>query len=390
MHAVLISTRRFLHTADWQIGRQYGQFDPQDAAILEEARLEVIAKIATLATQRTVDAVLVAGDVFDTQAVSDRTIRRLFAAMQGFSGPWVLIAGNHDAALAESIWTRALRLGCVPMNVHIPQQPEIVLLEACQTAILAAPLNQRHTYDDVTQVFDRMETPAGWLRIGLAHGSVSGRLPESADVSNPIAADRATRASLDYLALGDWHGCLQIDERTWYAGTPETDRFRGNEPGAVLDVQMAQAGALPQVARVDVGKFRWTTVPASIVVPSDVERLGAQVALLGADDVVELRVSGDANVQTWEALNVVIDTLSAQVRSLRVDTSTLNLLPDQGDLAALGASGYVVEVAQTLHDLQSDPVQAHTAREALRLLLQYERELSASTLSSPSTTRQAS
>ena len=45
MHAVLTSTRHFLHTADWQIGRQYGQFDPQDAAILEEARLEVIAKI---------------------------------------------------------------------------------------------------------------------------------------------------------------------------------------------------------------------------------------------------------------------------------------------------------------------------------------------------------
>jgi len=385
MHAVLTSTRHFLHTADWQIGRQYGQFDPQDAAILEEARLEVIAKIATLAMQRQVDAVLVAGDVFDTQAVSDRTIRRLFAAMQGFSGPWVLIAGNHDAALAESVWTRALRLGCVPANAHMPQQAGIVLLEDSQTAILAAPLNQRHTYDDVTQVFDRMETPAGWLRIGLAHGSVSGRLPESADVSNPIAPDRAARASLDYLALGDWHGCLQIDERTWYAGTPETDRFRGNEPGAVLDIHIAHAGALPQVARVDVGRFKWTTVPANIVVPSDVERLGAQVAALGADDVVELRVSGDANVQTWEALNGVIDTLSAQVRSLRVDTATLNLLPDQGDLAALGASGYVVDVAQTLHDLQSDPAQAHTAREALRLLLQFERELSPS----PSATREA-
>ena len=369
-------TRHFLHTADWQIGRQYGQFDPQDAAILEEARLEVVAKIATLAMQRDVDAVLVAGDVFDTQAVSDRTIRRLFAAMQGFSGPWVMIAGNHDAALAESVWTRALRLGCVPSNVHTPQQSGVVLLDECETALLAAPLNQRHTYDDVTQVFDQMETPDGWLRIGLAHGSVSGRLPESADISNPIAPDRAARARLDYLALGDWHGCLQIDERTWYAGTPETDRFRGNEPGAILDIHIAHAGALPLVTRVDVGRFQWSTVHANIVVPSDVESLGAQVAALDTNDVVELRVSGNANVQTWEALNVVVDTLSARVRSLRVDTASLNLLPDQGDLAALGASGYVVEVAQTLHDLQSDPAQAHTAREALRLLLQFERELS--------------
>ena len=42
--------------------------------------------------------------------------------------------------------------------------------------------------------------------------------------------ERAERARLDYLALGDWHGTLEIAPRTWYAGTPEPDRFRANEP----------------------------------------------------------------------------------------------------------------------------------------------------------------
>jgi hypothetical protein len=37
--------------------------------------------------------------------VSDKTIRRLFNAMQGHAGSWVLLPGNHDAALAESVWT---------------------------------------------------------------------------------------------------------------------------------------------------------------------------------------------------------------------------------------------------------------------------------------------
>ena len=63
----------FLHTADWQIGRQYGQFETDDAALLAEARFDVVARIAALAAERQVDAVLVAGDVFDTQGVSDRT-----------------------------------------------------------------------------------------------------------------------------------------------------------------------------------------------------------------------------------------------------------------------------------------------------------------------------
>lgn len=78
---------RFIHTADWQIGRQYGQFDSDDAAVLAEARLEAVARIAAQASELAVDAVLVAGDVFDTQSVSDRTIRRLFGAMQAYEGP---------------------------------------------------------------------------------------------------------------------------------------------------------------------------------------------------------------------------------------------------------------------------------------------------------------
>ena len=36
----------FLHTADWQIGRQYGQFETDDAAMLAEARFEAVARIA--------------------------------------------------------------------------------------------------------------------------------------------------------------------------------------------------------------------------------------------------------------------------------------------------------------------------------------------------------
>ena len=127
----------FLHTADWQIGRQYGQFETDDAALLAEARFDVVARIAALAAERQVDAVLVAGDVFDTQAVSDRTIRRLFAALAAYAGPWVMIAGNHDAALADSVWSRAAQLGCIPPNVQVPLRTGVVDLAAQNLAVLA-------------------------------------------------------------------------------------------------------------------------------------------------------------------------------------------------------------------------------------------------------------
>lgn len=363
-----------IHTADWQIGRQYGQFDTDDAAMLAEARYDVVARIAALAAERHADAVLVAGDVFDTQAVSDRTIRRLFDALSAFTGPWVMIAGNHDAALTDSVWSRARQLGCIGPNVHIPLQPGVVDLPTLNLAVLAAPLTQRHTYDDTTAVFDTLETAPGRLRVGLAHGSITGRLPDSVDSANPIAADRASRSRLDYLALGDWHGCLQIDARTWYAGTPEPDRFRANASGNVLDVTLSGPGAEPAVAILPVGRYRWALWDESLQLSSDAESLAHRLQEIDAEDVLRLEVAGQLPLEAWDALQDAVARATARSRALLLDTDGLSLAPDAEDLLTLGASGYVSEVAAQLQTLQDDPAQAAVARQALRLLVQFQRE----------------
>ena len=369
-----------LHTADWQIGRQYGQFDSDDAAMLAEARYDAVARIAELAAQRGVDAVLVAGDVFDTQGISDRGIRRLFGALGAYAGPWVMIAGNHDAALADSVWTRAIQLGCVPANVHVPLRAGVVDLPGANLAVLAAPLTQRHTYDDVTQAFDLMESEAGRVRVGLAHGSVTGRLPDTIDATNPIAADRAARARLDYMALGDWHGCLRVDERCWYAGTPEQDRFRGNEPGYVLDVRIAGPGAAPEVERVALGRYRWSAWRETLSLPTDAQALADRLAALRGEDVLKLELAGHVGMPGWELLQRAAGEAAAQARALLCDFSGLLLEPDEADFAQLGASGYVAEVAAQLQAMQAAPgdeAQAAVASEALRLLLRMQREAAA-------------
>jgi DNA repair exonuclease SbcCD nuclease subunit len=312
--------------------------------------------------------------VFDTQGVSDRTIRRLFAAMAAYAGPWVMIAGNHDAALADSVWSRAMQLGCIPANVHVPLATGVVDLAAINLAVLAAPLTQRHTYDDATQAFDALDTEPGRIRVGLAHGSVAGRLPDNIDATNPIAPDRAARARLDYLALGDWHGCLSIDERTWYAGTPEQDRFRGNEPGYVLDVRIEAPGAVPAVERLATGKYRWSAWSETLSLPTDAQALAERMAALRAEDVLRLDVQGHVNMETWDALQQAVDRAAAQVRALLPDLSGLKLEPDEADLAELRASGYVGEVAAQLQALQADAAQSAVAGEALRLLLRFQRE----------------
>lgn len=365
---------QFLHTADWQIGRQYGRFN-EDGAFLAEARFDAVATIASLATRRHMDAVLVAGDVFDMQDVSDRTIRRLFQLLEGFAGPWVLIAGNHDAALNPGVWTRAQALHCVPPNVHVPQCAQALEFPDIGLAVLAAPLTQRHTHDDVTAAFDGMVTSPGLVRVGLAHGSVSGLLPDSIDSANPIAPDRAARASLDYLALGDWHGCLQINGRTWYAGTPEQDRFRGNEPGYSLCVSIRQPGDVPEIERIRTGRFHWQDWHERIGLPGDVEALVERLDGLGPDDVLQLVVEGHAGGAAHRALEEAIGRAQARVRALRWSTDALLLEPDEADLGSLGEKAYLSEVAGVLQEMQQDPIRGEIAREAMRLLIRLQGEI---------------
>lgn len=367
---------RLLHSADWQIGRAFAKgFVPENAHALAEARLRAAERLAALATAQRVDMVIVAGDVFDAQTVADRTIRRLFHALAGFAGPWILLPGNHDAALAESVWTRAQRLGAVPAKVHLALKPEVLLFPELSLAVLPAPLTQRHSYGDLSAWFDAAETPEGWLRVGVAHGGVQGILMEGLDATNPLAPDRAACARLDYLALGDWHGCKRINERTWYSGTPEPDRFKANDAGHALLVGMDVPGAAPQVERVRTAQYAWQRIEVVLHVTTDVDALIEQLEALGAHDVVDLSVQGRIDGAGELRLNAALSQAEARLRHLNVERSGLSLALSDEDIAgyaeALHADGYIAEVMAELRATQSQGGRAaQTAQDALALLSQ--------------------
>lgn len=358
---------KLLHTADWQIGKLFGQFEPDEAALLAEARFTTVAHLAKFASAEGVDLILVAGDVFDAQGVADKTIHRLFNAMAGFAGPWVMIPGNHDAGLAESVWTRAARIGAIPANVTVCLKAEPLILARPAVALLPAPLTQRITYTDLTEWFAGADTPAGLPRIGLAHGSVQGILAEGIDSSNPIAAGRAEQGRLDYLALGDWHGTKQVDARCWYAGTPETDRFRANESGQSLLVELDGPGALPRVTPIATGQYRWHDQSVALHVSSDVDQLVDGIAAFGPADVIQLSLSGHTDLAGHRRLADAIGKARGRARSLLADLSALRLEPTDDDIAALHADGYLGDVIAELQAGQDGP-DADVARDALALL----------------------
>ena len=105
---------------------------------------------------------------------------------------------------------------------------------------------------------------------------------------------RSQTANLDYLALGDWHGTLEIAPKTWYAGTPEPDRFRANEPGNVLLVELSGRGSEPQIAVLPIGKYSWHQMSLDLIDDEGIKVLEGQLGSTQDPEttLVRLKLSG--------------------------------------------------------------------------------------------------
>lgn len=216
---------RIIHTSDWQIGKVFRFVDDATMGLLQDARLKAITRLGELAVEHDVHHILVAGDVYDMEALSPRSVNKPLERMRNFSQVrWHLLPGNHDPHRPNGLWDRILQKD-IPGNIHIHTSPEPVIFEEESLALLPAPLQHRQTLDDPTSYMDNLELPDGLVRVGIAHGTVRGFGSDDSKVPNYIAPDRPDRAALSYLALGDWHGQQKINDRCWYSGTPETDAF---------------------------------------------------------------------------------------------------------------------------------------------------------------------
>ncbi|MCD2470038.1 DNA repair exonuclease [Jiella sp. MQZ9-1] len=361
---------RLLHTADWQIGKPFGGFDEERRVELKSARFAAVGTIAALARDRRVDAILVAGDAFDDNTVAERDVNRVLDQMKAFGGLWVFLPGNHDAAITGSVWERVRALGARRglQNLIIADEPEPLALLDGRLFVLPAPLMRRQEGADLTGWFDAAETPAGAIRVGLAHGALENRLPEAAEAGNPIAETRALTAHLDYLALGDWHGFLaEIAPRTAYAGTPEPDRYPANAPGFVALVEIDGPGEAPRIERVPVARYNWVARSERLDGAVD----GLEAVLAGFEEpghtLLKLTLTGALPLRERVRLDEILAEWRERFFILDLRDDDLFDEPDDDDLDRIDLSGFVRTAIETLRAKADDP--ADPEREAARLAI---------------------
>lgn len=304
---------RLLHSADWQLGARFAQFADQ-APRLREARLTTLQRTLALAQEQRVDACLIAGDLFEDNQVSDRLVLdvlNLFA--QHPAVPIYILPGNHDpSAGPESVWQRKAFLSA-PAHVHVLREAGVMPLDG-GAYLVAAPLHQKLSTTDPSLKLVELAAglPAGAIKVGITHGALA---IEGKHQPNdfPIALNAATRAGLDYLAVGHWHNWLPDTDggRVVMPGTPEPDRFANDASGHVALVEIDGPGQPPRVQALPVATLAWRALTFDFA-SAEASRASLTVALdtltpAAASTVLRVTLTGVASpgtlaeIRTWLA-----------------------------------------------------------------------------------------
>jgi len=350
---------RFLQSSDLHLGKPFGGYPDDIRHRLREARHGVIARLAAAARARGAGVILLAGDTFDAETPAPATRRQALRAMAAEADvTWVLMPGNHDSLAATELW-RVLVAEC-PANLILALEAVPMPL-APGVTLLPAPVTARRPGRDLSEWFDA--APSDGLRLGLAHGPVQDF--DTNDSASLIAPDRAARAGLDWLALGDWHGEVRIGPRTAYAGTPERDGFKHNGPGTALAVALPGPGAVPQVETVAVGAFDWRALTLDLMPGLDplADLAGALPApALRRDALVRVALRGRLGPAARAGLMAALADAAPDFGWLDWDDGGLATQVQAEDLDLIDRAGALRAAAEALRDEAADPALSEAGR----------------------------
>ncbi|MFJ8013575.1 exonuclease SbcCD subunit D [Streptomyces sp. NPDC096339] len=263
---------KFLHTSDWHLGRSLHRVN------LLAAQAAFVDHLVETAREYEVDAVLVAGDVYDRAVpplpaveLYDQALHRL--AELGV--PTVMISGNHDSARRlgvgaglidrAGIHLRTDPAGCadpvVLADVHgdvafygLPYlepalvKDEFATQKVSHEAVLGAAMERIRA--------DLSGRAPGTRSVVLAHAFVTGGQASDSERDISVGGVEAVPASVfdgvDYAALGHLHGCQTINERVRYSGSPLAYSFsEADHRKTMWLVELGAEGEITGAERID-------------------------------------------------------------------------------------------------------------------------------------------
>lgn len=235
-----------LHTSDWHLGA----IDCERPLLADQQFF--IDEICRIIEREKVDAVLIAGDVYDRSVASAEAIKLYDDAMtricKTLGVPVLIIAGNHDSAERLASCSELLKAVGLHIAGALTRTPEVVpfadtevfllpwITEAKVKSIYPEEKDRIEGIEDAYRVvlehFRAAFTP-GKKHVLTAHAFITNAETSSSDRAAEIGFAMQVPASVfdgfDYVALGHIHKPQDVSDTIRYAGTPMPFSFGKEE-----------------------------------------------------------------------------------------------------------------------------------------------------------------
>lgn len=205
---VALKPLTLLHTSDLHLG---SDDRPEQA-------LQGFDAILDIARRSSVDALLIAGDLFDGGRVPEELVAYALAALAGLGCPVVVLPGNHDTPL-----TSPSDASNEPLSrVHVLKDPagQSITFDSLGLSVWGRPVyNHAPGFHPLAGLEPRSHN--GWY-VAIAHGIVTDEhtFPER---GSPITTEELAQADCDYIALGHAHVFRDVTRGlvpAFYSGSP--------------------------------------------------------------------------------------------------------------------------------------------------------------------------
>jgi DNA repair exonuclease SbcCD nuclease subunit len=314
---------RIIHTADVHLGKVFEQFGSFGSQLRTQAK-NTFRKVLELGGKEHVDAVVLAGDIFDSERIAIGDIRFFMDVVSSIKPiPILFLPGTwtHDSIFQKAIFRSHQFLDGKPENLYVftKEDPETFKVTSGELAI-----HGRAVLPDTDNPLDGIgPDPKVPFNVGLLHTGVAlPQIPQEA-TSCALKRDHLEGCGLDYLALGHWHSFRRYfeDAKTvvQYSGSPETLNF-GDDSGYIALVTLGSGP--PRVEKREVGHYKWQELSLSWEVVGSVEALKDQVSgLASPQTILRITMAGcvsDKQLVDWDRLR---DEISPQFAHVDLDTS---------------------------------------------------------------------
>src|SRR6267142_5009270 len=211
---------RVLHTADVHLESD-GYGDARQQAAHQQRGRRVFQRIVDRALSDEVDLLLIAGDLFDHNRVSDEAVDFVRAELARLRRPVVILPGNHDALYTSAIYDRHdLAAGASHVRVIRRLNGETIELPELDLVVWGRAMEEHEPgFQPLAHIPGRDDRR--W-HLAMAHGFFyeSRQRP---DRSSPIFADEIRDTGWDYVALGHQHVLTDVSQgqvTAYYPGAP--------------------------------------------------------------------------------------------------------------------------------------------------------------------------